>query len=58
LELLNSEWIYETEHVFVKFKQSDFSVVEVKFKTPCVKQAHFAVAAEMSVLYKAAEKLY
>lgn len=58
LELVNKEWIYETDHVFAKFRQSDFSIIEAKFKTPCVKQAHFAVAAEMSVLYKAVENLY
>ncbi len=58
IEKSNNEWIYETDHVYAKFKCSDFSINEVKFKTPCVKQAHFTVAAEMSVIFESTKYLY
>jgi len=54
---IGDEYHYETDHVSARFKKSDFSILETICKTPCVKQVHFHVAAEMSVLLKAAENL-
>ena len=58
LERTNEVWIYETDHVKVSFRISDFKPISVKLKVPCAQQAHFTMAAEMSVLYAAAIELY
>ena len=49
--------MFETDHVFARFSKDDFKLLEVKFKTPCVKQVQFEHAAEMSILIKGADKL-
>jgi putative selenate reductase len=54
---VGDEYIYETDHVLARFNKSDFSIIETECKTPCVKQVHFYVAAEMSILMKGAENL-
>lgn len=51
------EYIYETDHISARFNKNDFSLIETECKTPCVKQIHFHIAAEMSILLKAAENL-
>jgi putative selenate reductase len=54
---LPDEYLYETDHVFGRFSKSDFKLLEVKFKTPCIKQVHFERVAEMSILIKGADNL-
>jgi len=54
---LPDDYLYETDHVFARFSKNEFEILEVKFKTPCVKQVRFEHAAEMSILIKGAENL-
>ena len=54
---LPDEYLYETDYVFVRFSKNEFKLLEVKFKTPCVKKIHFNHAAEMSILIKGADNL-
>jgi putative selenate reductase len=54
---LPDEYLYETDHVFARLSKDEFKLLEVKFKTPCVKQIHFQHAAEMSILIKGADNL-
>jgi putative selenate reductase len=54
---LSEEYMFETDHVFARFSKDEFKLLEVKFKTPCVKQVQFEHAAEMSILIRGAEKL-
>ncbi|MFA6402078.1 MAG: putative selenate reductase subunit YgfK [Salinivirgaceae bacterium] len=58
LEKQDEQWIYETDHVKAIFSNSGFALLEVEFKVPCAQQVHFDMAAEMKVLYHAAEGLY
>ena len=57
LSELADEFQYETDYVTARFSRDEFKLLEVKVKTPCIKQAHFEHAAEMSILIKGAEKL-
>jgi putative selenate reductase len=57
LSELSDEYIFESDYVIATFNKKDFKLLNVKFKTPCVKQAQFKHAAEMSVLMKGAENL-
>jgi putative selenate reductase len=50
-------YLFETDFVLARFSKSDFKILDVKFKTPCVKEAQFRHAAEMSILIKGAENL-
>ncbi len=50
-------YLFETDHVLAKFSKDDLKLLEVKIKTPCVKQVHFEHAAEMSILIKGADNL-
>ncbi|MEI6048957.1 MAG: putative selenate reductase subunit YgfK [Bacteroidota bacterium] len=54
---LTDEYIYETEHVLARFNKSDFTLLEAKFKTSCIKQAHFEHAAEMTLIMKGVDNL-
>jgi putative selenate reductase len=54
---LPDEYLYETDYVFGRFSKNEFKLLEVKFKTPCVKEIHFNHAAEMSILIKGADNL-
>jgi putative selenate reductase len=54
---LPDDYIYETDYIEAKFNKADFSLLDVRFKTPCVKEVHFKNAAEMSILMKAADNL-
>ncbi|MGE4287937.1 MAG: putative selenate reductase subunit YgfK [Salinivirgaceae bacterium] len=58
LEYWNGEWVYETDHVKAVFNGDDFKLLSTNFKVPCAQQVHFDMAAEMKVLYHAAEGLY
>lgn len=51
------EYIFENDYITATFTKPQFILASVKFNTPCVREAHFRQAAEMSVLLKAAESL-
>ena len=51
------EYVFENDYVTATFSKKEFRLTSVKFNTPCVREAHFRQAAEMSVLLKAAENL-
>ncbi len=51
------EYIFENDYITATFTKPQFILSSVKFNTPCVREAHFRQAAEMSVLLKAAENL-
>ncbi len=51
------KYIYETDFVSATFDRKNFRLTEVKFLTPCIKEAHFQKAAEMAVLLQGAESL-
>jgi putative selenate reductase len=51
------KYIYETDFVAATFARDTFSLTEVKFLTPCIKEAHFRKAAEMAVLLHGAESV-
>lgn len=52
LSIENDHYIYETNQVKAVINPDDFSLTDVKFLTPCVKEFHFEFAAEMSVVMK------
>lgn len=54
---LAGEYIYENDYVTGRFSREGFRLLEAEFKTPCVREAHFMKAAEMSVLLKGVEVL-
>lgn len=54
---LPGEYIYENDYVIGRFSKERFRLLEAEFKTPCVREAHFIKAAEMSVLIKGAEDM-
>jgi putative selenate reductase len=54
---MKNEYLFETDYVFARFSKPGFQLLEVKFKTPCIKQAHFEHAAKMSIIIKGAENL-
>lgn len=58
MENTDGKWLYETDHVKVYFEDKTFKPLDVTFKVPCAQQAHFQMAAEMSVLFGAAQNLY
>lgn len=58
MEYWDGEWIYETDHVKAVFNGDDFKLQSTNFKVPCAQQVHFDMAAEMKVLYHAAESLF
>jgi len=60
LTMSGENYIYETNQVRARIRQKDFSLLEVKFLTPCVREARFSFAAEMSIIMKGAMevKLY
>jgi putative selenate reductase len=57
LSMVNGTYIYETDQVKATINPDDFSLTDVKFLTPCVKQYHFTFAAEMSIIMKGAMQL-
>lgn len=54
LSLENGHYIYETNQVKAVINPDDFSLLDVKFLTPCVKEFHFEFAAEMSIIMRGA----
>jgi len=54
---MSDKYIYETDFVAATFARETFRLTEVKFLTPCIKEAHFQKAAEMAVLLHGAESL-
>jgi putative selenate reductase len=54
---MSDRYIYETDFVAATFARETFRLTEVKFLTPCIKEAHFQKAAEMAVLLHGAESL-
>jgi putative selenate reductase len=54
---LSKEYLFESDLVFARINKDDFKLLEVKFKTPFVKQVHFEHAAQMSILIKGAVNL-
>lgn len=57
LSVVEGLYHYETDQVKAVIRPDDFSLVEVKFLTPCVKEFHFTFAAEMSIVLKGALQL-
>jgi putative selenate reductase len=57
LSLAGGLYHYETEQVKAVIRPDDFSLADVKFLTPCVKEFHFTFAAEMSIVLKGALQL-
>jgi putative selenate reductase len=51
------KYIYETDFVSATFARETFRLTEVKFLTPCIKEAHFRKAAEMALLLQGAESV-
>ena len=60
LSLIEGTYIYETNQVRAVIRPDDFSLLDVRFLTPCVKEVRFSFAAEMSIVMKGAMqvKLY
>ncbi|MBA4322133.1 MAG: putative selenate reductase subunit YgfK [Odoribacter sp.] len=54
---LPDKYLFETDYVSARFSIGEFKLLEVRFKTPCIKQFHFDHAAEMSILIKGADNL-
>jgi putative selenate reductase len=57
LTALDDRYIYENDFVSATFDRKEFRLIDVKFLTPCVKEAHFHKVAEMAVLLDGAESL-
>ena len=57
LSLENGQFVYETEQVVAVINPSGFSLLEVRFLTPCVRECQFTFAAEMSVVMQGALQL-
>jgi len=55
---LPDEYLYENDYVFGRFSKEEFRLLEVKFQTPCIREAHFMHAAEMSVIMQGAKKIF
>lgn len=57
LSEVGDKFIYETDHVSARFNRENFKLLEVKVKTPCVKQVQFQHAAEMIIIMQGAKSL-
>lgn len=53
----DSEFIYETDHVYARFAKQTFKLLEVKALTPCVREVQFQHAAEMSIILEGAKQV-
>lgn len=51
---LAEDYFFETDFITATFSKTPFTLKEVSFRTPCVKEAHFRRAAEMMILLKGA----
>jgi len=54
---LADEYVYENDYVTGRFTKDTFNLFDVRFKTPCLKEAHFKKAAEMSIILQGADVL-
>ncbi len=54
LSLIDGKYVYETNQVKAVIDPAEFTLVDVKFLIPCVKEFHFEFAAEMSIVMKGA----
>jgi putative selenate reductase len=54
---LADNYIFETDYITATFSRTSFTLTEVSFRTPCVKEAHFRRAAEMMILLNGASSL-
>jgi hypothetical protein len=52
-----NELVYETDHAYGRFNKDNFTLLEAKAKTPCVKEIHFEQAAIMSIIMQGAKNL-
>ncbi|MCX6303436.1 MAG: FAD-dependent oxidoreductase [Bacteroidetes bacterium] len=57
LSLTDGKYLYETNQVRAVINLADFTLVEVKFLTPCVREFHFEFAAEMSIVLAGAMQI-
>ena len=57
LSLIDEHYVYETNQVKAIINPDNFTLSEVKFLTPCVKEFHFEFAAEMSIILKGVMQL-
>ena len=57
LSLTGDRYIYETNQVQAVIRPDDFSLIEVRFLTTCVREVRFSFAAEMSIVLKGALQL-
>ncbi|MCU0459752.1 MAG: putative selenate reductase subunit YgfK [Bacteroidales bacterium] len=57
LTQLSDSYIYETDFVMATLDRETFRLTDVKFLTPCIREAHFQKAAEMAVLMQGADSL-
>ncbi len=49
---------YETDQVRARFNTDTFDLVDVQFLTPCIKEAHFDFAAQMSIIMQGARQFF
>lgn len=58
LKETQNEYIYNTHEMEAHFNKTDFILKDIRFKSKSVKKVEFEQAAIMSILIKAAKKLY
>jgi len=58
LTLQQQIFLFKNDQIIATFRQPDFQIINVSFLNQHIHEYHFIKAAEMSVLLKAAEKLY
>lgn len=51
------KYVYETEQVIATINADNFSLQDVRFLTPCVREFHFDFAAEMSIILQGAMQI-
>lgn len=54
---LSDGYLYENDFISARFSKDGFSMSDVKFLTPCVREAHFERAAKMYVIIQGAKTL-
>lgn|GEM_PF-2875240 len=58
LDKHQNDYIYHTHEIEAHFNKADFILKDIRFKLKSVKKVEFEQAAIMSILIKAAKKLY
>lgn len=51
---LPDSYLFESDYVAAEFTRDNFSLEGVRFRTPCIREAHFRMAAEMLILLRGA----